>query len=157
SQTQTEAADQPVPDLLTNQLEISEAPTTVVSGEKPVPPHIRPTEALADIIRLAQSGVEESVMLAYITNSLHTFSLGPEEIIYLAVIGLSSGFVTAMLKHDRAFIENAFIPSPTPLAPEPTALPAEQPAEPEPLADAAQYPTEAPVSEPTEPDFHDAL
>jgi len=96
-------------------------------------------------------------MLAYITNSLHTFSLGPEEIIYLADIGLSSGVVTAMLKHDRAFIENASIPSPTPPAPEPTALPAERPAEPETVADAAQYPTEAPVSEPTEPDFHDAL
>src|SRR6266571_5763165 len=69
---------------------ISDAPVTPISSEKSLPPKIRPTEALAGIIRLAGSGVDESVMLSYVTNSTGAFSLGPEEIIYLSDIDVPS-------------------------------------------------------------------
>src|SRR5439155_10241002 len=67
---------------------ISDAPAKPISTEKPPPPEIHPTPALSETIRLADSGVDESVLLAYVTNAAGTFSLGPEEIIYLNDIGV---------------------------------------------------------------------
>src|SRR5690242_4377956 len=78
--------------------DLSDAPAKPISTEKPIPPNIRPTESLAGMIRLANSGVDENVMLAYVTNSTGTFSLGPEEIIYLNDIGVPAPVVTAMLQ-----------------------------------------------------------
>src|SRR6267154_655562 len=63
--------------------EIAEPTAGPVSNEKPLPPNVRATGAVADVIRLADSGVDQSVMLAFVTNSTGTFNLGAEEIIYL--------------------------------------------------------------------------
>src|SRR5437773_7110627 len=95
---------------------ISDAPVKPLSSEKSLPPNIRPTEALAGIIRLADSGVDESVMLSYVTSATGTFSLGPEEIIYLNDIGVPSSIITAMLQHDHLVVENAANAAPAPVA-----------------------------------------
>ena len=90
----------------TAQAAVSDAPAQPVSTEKPLPLSIRPTEALSDFIRIAESGVDERVLLAYATNSLSRFSLGPEEIIYLNDIGVPAAVVAAMLQHDHLLFQN---------------------------------------------------
>src|SRR5690349_20521263 len=80
---------------------ISTAPAKKVSTEIEVPANLKPSAATAEIIKLANAGVEESVMLSFITNSLGTFNLRAEEIIYLNDIGVPSGVVTAMIQRDH--------------------------------------------------------
>ena len=58
--------------------EISEAPVKMIDAEKPVPANIQPSGPLAEIIRFADSGVEEKVMLAYVTSAGSAFDLGPD-------------------------------------------------------------------------------
>jgi hypothetical protein len=80
---------------------ISTAPAKKVSAEIEVPANLKPSPATAEIIKLANAGVEESVMLSFVTNSVGTFNLRAEEIIYLNDIGIPSGVVTAMLQRDH--------------------------------------------------------
>jgi hypothetical protein len=80
---------------------ISTAPAKKVSTEIEVPANLKPSPATAEIIKLANAGVDESVMLSFITNSLGTFNLRAEEIIYLNDIGVPSGVVTAMIQRDH--------------------------------------------------------
>src|SRR2546422_63752 len=47
----------------TPEAEPSDAPAKPVSREKTIPPSIRPTSPLAEVITLADSGVDERVML----------------------------------------------------------------------------------------------
>src|SRR6266436_1908858 len=141
--------------------EISDAPAKPISTEKPLPPNIRPTESLAGMIRLADSGVDENVMLAYVTNSAGTFSLGPEEIIYLNDIGVPAPVVTAMLQHDHMMVESAvnaarppLVPNTEPVDPGLNAAPPE----PAPPTDyASDYAPEQPAIEPSDAAFHDSL
>src|SRR4051812_46548775 len=82
--------------------DIAEAEVKAVSAEKPVPPNIRPSSPVSELIKLANSGVEEGVMMAYVTNSTGTFNLGAEEIIYLKDVGVPDPVVTAMILRDQA-------------------------------------------------------
>lgn len=66
-----------------------------------LPPNIRPSSPLADVVKMAQSGVDEAVVLAFITNATGTFSLGSEEIIYLNDLGVSNELITAMMDRDQ--------------------------------------------------------
>lgn len=66
-----------------------------------LPPNIRPSSPLADVVKMAQSGVDEVVMLTFITNATGTFSLGSEEIIYLNDLGVSNELITAMMQRDQ--------------------------------------------------------
>jgi hypothetical protein len=77
------------------------APVTLVSTEKPVPASIKITAPVSEIVKLANSGVDESVMLAFVTNSASTFNLGADEIIYLKDIGVPGSVVTAMIDRDQ--------------------------------------------------------
>jgi len=79
----------------------TDAPARLVSESKTLPPNIRPTSPVAEVIKLANSGLDESVMLAFVTNSAHTFNLGAEEIIYLNDIGVPGSVVTAMIQRDE--------------------------------------------------------
>ncbi len=54
----------------------------------------------AEVVRLAQSGVGNDVVLAYIKNSRAPFNLSSENILTLKNQGISSSVVTAMLTHD---------------------------------------------------------
>jgi hypothetical protein len=54
-----------------------------------------------EVQRLTQAGLDESVILAYITNSPGTFDLSPDNIIHLKNLGLSSTAISAMILHDQ--------------------------------------------------------
>ena len=126
-------------------------PTEIV-----VPANLRVSRALGDIIQLAQSGVEETILLTYITNSPAAFLLGAEEIVYLKDLGVSSAVITSMMQRDQALKHQwgvAGLPATSPIA-----------TNDEPIAVAPTYASEpAPVVEPqpaaevTDDYFYDTL
>ncbi len=154
----------PAPDAIQA---ISEAPAVAVSAERPAPPNVRTDGPVGDLIKLANAGVDTSVLLAFATNSANLFSLNADEIIYLSDLGVPSGVVTAVLQHDQALKDLAANPNPPsspPIpwqvapgpgpqdaagsAPEPETAPPDYP----PLQDYSPPPEEA-----TEPLFYDTL
>lgn len=80
---------------------ISNAPPVVVA-EPVLPANLRISKPLNEIIQLVQSGVEETVILTYITNSPAIFTLGAEEIVYLNDLGVTGPVITAMMQRDQA-------------------------------------------------------
>jgi hypothetical protein len=68
-----------------------------------------------EIVRLAQSGIDEIVMLAFIKNS-EAFNLTTDQIGYLDGLGVATKVSEAMLQHDRklAFGRNASLASTEP-------------------------------------------
>lgn len=118
----------------------------VPRAEPALPPNILPATPLADVIKLAQSGVGENVLLTFVTNSIRPFDLDSEEIVYLNDIGVSDGVITTMMQHDQG-LKGAganLVQAPAP-KPEPVPEPA-----PETIAAAPSYvnaPPVAPVSE----------
>jgi hypothetical protein len=137
------------------QVEIAEAPVApqaanppaerpAAAGEIKLPPNIKPSSPLAEIVKLAQSGVDNEVMLTYITNSGHTFGLGADEIVYLNDLGLPSEVITSIMEHDKAMkqfwadqaqAQQAVLPTPEPAPAEQTAVAPsyENPPQPEPM------------------------
>jgi len=91
-----------------------------------VPTNIPP--AVADVIRLAESGVGDDVVLAYIQNSQATFDLGADDVLYLRDVGVSSVVITAMLNHDTT-LRNQVPPNPNTVPPEPVQEPPPPPVE----------------------------
>ena len=89
-----------------------------------LPSNIIPGSALGQVVRMLQSGVDESVVLAYVYNSNVPFSLNSDQIIYLNDLGASSTVVTAMIQHDQQ-LGVAMNPQPSP-------PPQEQPQDPGP-------------------------
>ncbi len=141
-----------------------DAPARPISTVKPLPPGVRLTGPVAEVLRLAESGVEESVILAFVTNSTSTFNLGAEEIIYLNDNGVSSRVVTAMIQRDQVLrglsASGAGVaPAPVPEAP---AAPATEVAPGLPTAEMApqtDYATGAyaPTADSTYAPFYDSL
>ena len=167
-------------------VQVSDAPATPVSDDITVPANLRPSPAVQEIIKLANSSIGEGVLLTVVTNSTSTFNLRPEEIIYLTDIGVPGAVVTAMLQHDHilqarepAVTDLSLVPPATASEPTPAITPAPQPlpepsmaALPEqalPPETAEGVPQYAPISYPipevaaapaepeTTPDFYDAL
>src|SRR5215471_16318315 len=126
--------------------DIDEAPAKAFAQEKPLPPNIRPSSPASEVIKLANSGLEQSVMLAFVTNSSSTFNLSAEEIIYLNDIGVPSAVVTAMIERDQTLKElsNAASlvaePPPAPVTTQPAPVFTELP----PVPEAAPQPEPAP-------------
>ena len=95
------------------------------------PPSILPTSPLAQVIRLTQAGVDESVIMTYVTNSSSTFNLDSDKIIYLKDIGLPNEVVTAMMQRDQqlqqqmaaAAYQPPAQPAPAPATTEPETAP----------------------------------
>ena len=141
----------------------------LVSSEITVPATVRLSDAAVEIVKLANAGLDESVMLAFITNSLLVFNLGPEEIIYLTDIGVGAGIIKAMLVHDHNNPDVSLVAGTEPQPPmSQTMIPIAESASPEPPIsyvpppaefDYANYSPEPPVQEVSapEPDFYDAL
>lgn len=155
--TAVDATAQPAPDAelavatQAPETDLADAAVKPISTEQAVPPNIKPTAATAQIIRLAESGVSESVLLAFATNSSSVFDLRADEIIYLNDIGVPGSVVTAMIQRDQTLKEMAAssaAPAPAPYPAEPAPAPAPEPAAPPP-----DYPTEpyAPPDYATEP------
>ena len=76
--------------------DVSFAAVTNISNEIAIPSNLHPGPGTIEVIKLANSGVDETVMVSFVTNSTERFSLGPEEIIYLNDIGLSGRIITAL-------------------------------------------------------------
>src|ERR1039458_1474363 len=125
------AAPDPALAASTAENDVVDAPAKLMSTSKPLPSSVRPTAPVAEVIKLADSGVEEGVMLAFVTNSTGTFNLGAEEIIYLNDIGVPSLVVTAMIQRDQMLRELPGNMSPAPATPA-AAVPAPYPSEPAP-------------------------
>ncbi len=60
----------------------------------------------SEIIKMAQAGIDERVMLTYI-DSAGTFNLGADEIVYLRDLGISSFTIATMLQHDADIVSGA--------------------------------------------------
>jgi hypothetical protein len=86
----------------------------MAAGATNVATNISP--AAADVIRLAESGVGDDVLLAYIQNSQSAFNLGADEVVYLRDVGVSSTVITAMLNHDTT-LRNQLAANPNPVPP----------------------------------------
>jgi len=109
-----------------------------VPGDATLPADIQPDSPLAQVVRLAQAGVDESVILAYINNSSSPFNLTSGEIIYLKDLGLPDDAVQAMMQRDQQ-------------------LGAPATAAPETASDTNAVETSAPPAEVTQNYFYDTL
>lgn len=134
------------PTLNSNQLvtATSSIPATVVStpanggattNTATIPVRIVPPKNLApeiaEVAKLADNGVNDEVMLAFVERSTNTYKLGPEELIYLSDIGVAPAVITAMQRKGSTPPDTAVstpnIPTPAtgqPAATAPPPLPA---------------------------------
>lgn len=144
--------------------DIANAPATPVAAEAPAPADVHLSGPATEVVKLANSGVDQSVMLAFVTNSTSSFDLNAEQLIYLRDVGIPDAVVTAMMQQDQLLKTAAPAPAsqPTP-APVVTAPPAEPEAPmPAPAAVAPAYdpnaapPPAVPVAE-AYPTFYSAL
>jgi len=69
------------------------------------PPNVRMSPVLTEVVKLVQSGVEQPVLLSYITNTTGYFALGADEIVYLNDLGVAGNVITLMMEHDQALRE----------------------------------------------------
>jgi hypothetical protein len=109
------------------------------------PPSLLPFSPLAQVVRLVQAGVDQNVILAYVTNSISTFNLDSDKIIYLANLGVPNEITTAMMQRDQILQQQMAAavntpPPPTPApAPETTDTTADTPPPPEPAVVTVDY------------------
>lgn len=84
------------------------AVTAVASGAEPQPetlpaqaviPPANLSPGVEEVVKLAQSGVSESVLLAYVEKSNLPFNPTVDELVYLKDIGVPDAVVTAMVRH----------------------------------------------------------
>lgn len=59
---------------------------------------------LAELIKLADRGMDDSVLLPFVANTEGTFNLTPDQIIRLSARGVSSAVINAMLVHDKEIV-----------------------------------------------------
>jgi len=122
--------------------------SSTAAGE--LPSNIFPTSPLAQVVRLTQAGVDESVILTYVSNSSSTFNLDSDKIIYLRDIGLSKEVLTAMIQHDQQLQQQMTTTSSQP-APVTETVPQTEP------ATTTVVESEAAPAEVTVDYFHDTL
>jgi hypothetical protein len=110
------------------------------------PPDILPGSPLAEVVRLTQGGVDQGVIMTYITNSRSTFNLDSDRIIYLSNLGLPNNLITAMMQRDQQ-LQQQFTAQPTPPVQTPPAPAPQTTAPPGTTEDATQPETQpAPVT-----------
>jgi len=100
--TISQAQDQPIPPP---------------AGASVLPPEIEPNTPLAEVVKLAQSGVDLSVIKNYISNSTAAFNLDADKIITLKDVGVPTEVVNAMMDRDKALYLAAAVPPPVVSAP----------------------------------------
>lgn len=102
-------------------------PIALTNAVAILPQHLRVSAPLGEVIKLSQAGVDESVLLAFITNSSAAFQLGAEEIVYLNDLGVASPVITAMMHRDQTlkqfWASQAAPPPAAKVAPETTPAP----------------------------------
>ena len=90
-------------------------PATASAGT--LPSGIQPGTPTAEVIKLAQAGVDVSVIQNYINSCPSAFNIGADQIIALTDAGVSTEMVNAMIAHDNKF--SAASAQPAPAAPTP--------------------------------------
>ena len=112
-------------------------------------PSISP--AASDVVRMAEAGTSEDVLVAYVKNSNSRYELSADQILYLRDVGLTSPVITAMLNRDSE------LKTQPQAAPTPASAPPSQPGpppQPAPVTDPPPAPTganSAPVEAPRTP------
>ena len=96
-------------------------PATATTANE-LPPNIIPTSPVAQVVRLIQAGVDQSIILTYVTNSGSTFNLDSDKIIYLRDLGLPNEVINAMMQRDL-FLQQQMPATPPPAQPAPTPPP----------------------------------
>ncbi|MDB6018352.1 MAG: hypothetical protein JWR19_2841 [Pedosphaera sp.] len=87
-----------------------------------------------EIVRMAQAGVSEDVMMAFINNANSRFNLGSDQIIYLNDLGVPGTVVKAMIQRDTALAAaGAVVPPITAGNVTPAPVPMPQPIQPAPV------------------------
>ena len=77
------------------------APAIEQRVEQSAPPSAaKVSPAVQEIIKMAQAGVSEEVMLSYIDNSQHPFNLNSDGVVYLNDLGVTAGVITSMIQKD---------------------------------------------------------
>jgi len=66
-----------------------------------LPENIPPGTPVAEVVKLAQAGVDASVIQTYISTCASAFNLDANQIISLTDAGVSSNMVNAMIAHDK--------------------------------------------------------
>lgn len=77
----------------------------------------------AEVVKLAQAGMSEDVLLGYVGAAKVHFSLGSDQIVYLNDVGISGVVVKAMIQRDAALNADAALVAATnapPTIPDPT-------------------------------------
>lgn len=99
-------------DASTNLVDLANAPVKPISTEQPIPANLNLSAPAAELVKLAQAGLDEGVMLAYVTNSASTFNLSADQIVYLNDVGVAASVVTAMIQQDQALKNGTAQPQP---------------------------------------------
>src|SRR6266540_6289548 len=80
-------------------------------SEEPVPPIVAAPAKLApgleEIVQLAQAGVGDDVLLAYVENSSASYKLEVDEILYLHDLGISAEVIAGLVRHGQSSPEPA--------------------------------------------------
>lgn len=92
----TDAADQ----------SLANAPGTIISTPSSAPDTSRNPQ-LNDVVKLVRAGVNEDILMAYVTNSPNAFDLSSDDVVYLNDLGVSQTVVSAMLQRDQYFNSTA--------------------------------------------------
>ena len=66
------------------------------------PENVQMSAGLSEVVKLAQAGVGEEVILAYAEKYSGRFDVGADQILYLNDLGVSGTLIASMLKHDGA-------------------------------------------------------
>ena len=127
-----------------------------VSGIAPAPSKL--SAGVDEIVRLAQSGVGDEVLQAYIENSTVAYQLSVDEILYLHDLGLSAQTIAAIVEHGQLLqhqpaiaaantpssVTNIVAPSSGPAEPQPAGAPTTEGTSPvPPITDNTQAPANA--------------
>ena len=94
------------------------------AGGPELPANLSP--GLAEIIRMAQARVDESVILEFIRNSGQAYAPTADELLYLSDLGLSQTVLAALFKDKPPAANKIASADPIPAAPSPDATPASQ-------------------------------
>lgn len=103
------------------------------------PPAVSPSAA--EVVKMAEAGTSDDVLLAYIKNSTSLYDLSADQILYLRDIGVSSPVISAMLGRDSELRSQP--PTGAPVEAGPAAGPPPA-AAPEPMPESAAPPVQAP-------------
>jgi hypothetical protein len=76
--------------------------TPVITKEIPParPANLNISAATEKVIKLAESNLDENVILTFVQQTPGKFDLDADEIVYLSDVGVPSSVIAAMLKHD---------------------------------------------------------